>query len=37
MKQHRFHYNGRDLVMRAHTVLAAQVLAAEWIAAQVMK
>lgn len=37
MKTHKFHFEGRDLVMRHYTTRKAQLLAAEWIAAQIKK
>ena len=37
MKLCKFHFQGRYLVMRHYTTRQAQLLAAEWIAAQVKK
>ena len=37
MKTHKFHFEGRDLVMRHYTKRQAQLLAAEWIAAQIKR
>ena len=34
MKTHKFHFQGRDLVMRHYTTRQAQLLAADWMAAQ---
>ena len=37
MKTHKFNFQGRDLVMRHYTTRQAQLLASEWIAAQIKK
>lgn len=37
MKTHNFHFQGRDLVMRHYTKRQAQLLAAEWVAAQIKR
>ena len=37
MKCVKFHFDGRDLVMRHYTTRLAQLLAAEWIAAQIKR